>query len=316
LKPRGRVLRRAGWLTGRSIVPAVLNALVVLAVAAGAAAESRGTSAGLVLNFPVGARALAMGEAYTASVGDLSGMHQNPAALGFLKTWGVSAFYQRRIAGDNFGGVDFSSAAGPGVIGLSFVYYSAGDVDLTGIGTGTRTVNALEDYVVAVSYAAGPMEDLQLGMTFKILRSTLVEEFDAWDGAVDFGLQYRPAGGRLLIGAAARHLGEGLSYMSNESPLPRTFALGLACLLEVAGGPMTLAGDAVKIRDLDLRCRLGFEYVVERVLAVRLGYRLGYDTSDFTFGLGVVIGGLEISHGVGVMQEFDDIQMTQVIYRF
>lgn len=292
------------------------GALVGLLGVTPALAESRGTSTGLVLNYPVGARALAMGEAYTASLGDAGGMHQNPAVLGFLDTWGVSAFYQRRIAGDAFGGVDFNTPAGPGVVGLSFLYYTAGDVELTGWSSGTRTVNALEDYVIAVSYAAGPAEDFQIGMTFKILRSTLVEEFEGAVGAVDFGVQYRTAGGRLLIGAAARHLGEGLGYDGHESPLPRTLGLGLAWLDDVAGGPLTMAGDIVKIRDLDLRGHLGFEYVVESVIAVRLGYRLGYDTSDFTFGLGVVLGRLDLGYGVGVMQEFDDIQMLQLTYRF
>lgn len=305
--------------------PEAVAAWVVWVLAAGLAvalvpepalAESRGTTTGLVLNFPVGARALGMGEAYTTSMGDLSGMHQNPAVLGFLETWGVSAFYQRRIAGDNFGGVEFNTAAGPGVVGLSFLYYSAGEAELTGSRTGTRTVDVLQDYVIGVSYAAGPVEDFKIGMTFKMLRSTLVEELDDASVILDFGLQYRTAGERLLIGTAARHLGEGLSYRSRESPLPWTFGLGLACLLDVAGGPLTLAGDVLKIRDLDPRAHLGFEYVVEEVLAVRLGYRLGYDTSDFTFGLGVVLGKLEISHGVGVMREFDDIHMLQVKYRF
>ena len=319
------VRRRPTLLTGGNRPAFARVAAAMCAVAALAAvvlcpepslAESRGTSTGLVLNYPVGARALAMGEAYTASVGDLSGMHRNPAVLGFLETWGVSAFYQRRIAADYFGGVDFNSVAGPGVVGLSFLYYTAGEVELTDWGDNTRTVNALRDYVIAISYAAGPAPDLQIGMTFKILRSTLIEEFEGTVGAVDLGIQYRLADDRLLIGAAARNLGEGLKHKSDECPLPRTFGLGLAGIIDVAGGPLTLAGDIVKIRDLDPRGHVGFEYVVEEVLAVRLGYRLGYDTSDFTFGLGVTLGGLDTGYGVGVMQEFDDIHMIQVTYRF
>ena len=300
------------------LVFVAMSALVGLLGVAPVAADSRGRSAGLVLSYPVGARALAMGSAYTASVGDLSGMHQNPAALGFLDTWGVSAFYQRRIAGDNFGGIAFNSGAGPGVVGVSLLYYSAGDAELTGSGTSseTRTVEALKDYVLGVSYAAGPVKDLELGMTLKVLRSTLVEEFTASSVSLDLGLQYRAAGGKLHVGAAVRHLGTGLMYDDWEDHIPRTFGAGVVYIAEVAGGPLTLAGDLVKVQDLDPRGHAGFEYVIERVLAVRLGYRFGYDTSDFTFGLGATLGGFEIGYSVGVMEEFDDVHMTQLTYRF
>lgn len=108
-----------------------MGAALILAVmvAGGASAASEGTSGGVSLTLPVGARALGMGEAYTASSGDITGLYYNPAGISRVAGLSASAFYERWVFDDGLGGLLVGGNLGRGYVGFGLLHYSAGEVD-------------------------------------------------------------------------------------------------------------------------------------------------------------------------------------------
>ena len=58
-------------------------------------ASGPGTTAADVLNIPVGARAIGMGEAYTAQADDVSSLYWNPAGLALMQERQASFMYDQ-----------------------------------------------------------------------------------------------------------------------------------------------------------------------------------------------------------------------------
>ncbi len=75
-------MARPGW------GPALLGALLA---AAPARAENPGTTAAPVLQIPMGARASAMGTAFTGLASDISAIYSNPAGLSVMP-WREASF--------------------------------------------------------------------------------------------------------------------------------------------------------------------------------------------------------------------------------
>src|SRR5450755_104165 len=63
---------------------------------------SSGTSGGDILSIPVGARAIAMGEAYTAQADDVSSLYWNPAGLAILNQSQASFMYNQFLQNQTY----------------------------------------------------------------------------------------------------------------------------------------------------------------------------------------------------------------------
>src|ERR1019366_8604244 len=85
-----------------------------------------GTSGGNVLSMGVGARAIAMGEAYTAQADDVSSLYWNPAGLGILNQSQASFMYNQAYEGLSFNNASVATPLENGGIGASLSYLSYG----------------------------------------------------------------------------------------------------------------------------------------------------------------------------------------------
>ena len=103
----------------RRLAPAVvLAATLGLAAAPRAAAQATGTTAGAVAAIPATTRALGLGGAYTAVIGDVGSIFVNPAGLAPVRTVALGMSYERYLLGSTLvsGGVAFG--AGRFVLGV------------------------------------------------------------------------------------------------------------------------------------------------------------------------------------------------------
>ena len=110
-------------MTGARRRCAALAASVALAGAAPAArAQSTGTTAGAILTIPATARALGLGGAYTAVVGDEANIFVNPAGLAAIGHAALGVSYEKYLL-DSYlvsGGIAFR--AGEFDLGLGVVH--------------------------------------------------------------------------------------------------------------------------------------------------------------------------------------------------
>jgi len=291
-----------------------VSMLVLLGI--GVAAGSTWKSAGIVSTFPTAARALAMGDAYCAAGGDINAMDYNPAALSTLGGLKISGFYERRLIDDSFAGIRLACLAQRGVLGFSLLHYTSGDLELLAIDGDARVVVGQMDDIVALRYALRPWECLGIGVGLRVLKSTLAEEFDATGVGAEIGWLYESDQKRFSLGGSATNIGGHLKYEMEKEDIPWVVRLGGAYTVELAGSPLSFAADLVKVRESDLKEHVGIEAVIDKVLAVRAGYKFGYENAGLTFGLGLRVGRLQLDHGIGVTDHFGDIQLTQITYAF
>ncbi len=245
-----------------------------------------GTTGFGFLRIGPGARAVAMGNAFTGVTGDIYSSYWNPAGLARIEQSQATATYLNYLLDIQSGYLGYARpCAKAGVFGLTLQYMNFGDLDKTDeTGTVTGTF-AASDVSLSISYGRTLREDLSIGATFSPLIHENIDEYSSLAMAFSLGAQYElPVEGGLTIGAAVQHLGATLKGFTDEhkDDLPLNFRLGGG--LHLAHLPVLLACDANKAIDQDFKLSLGGEITPHENLAIRLGYR--FNNSDLKLGTG------------------------------
>lgn len=225
---RRRSRRRAGAL---ALAAALLGAPVP-------AQTGLATEGAPFLLIPIGARALAMGQAVVAEQGGTEAVWWNPAGLARLEKREIAIHHYKSIIGTG----DAISLAIPssllGVLTASVYILNYGEEEITGPG-GVRLGAILpRNLVYAATYATPIGSRINAGLTFKIVQFR-VDCTGACEGlpvgtasssAVDFGAQYALPAAPLWIGLAVRNVGPRLQVKDQEQadPLPSRVQVGLA----------------------------------------------------------------------------------------
>src|ERR1017187_6497602 len=91
-------------------------------------ASGPGTTSADILKIGVGARAIGMGEAYTAQADDSSSLYWNPAGLALMQEREASFMYDKAYQGMSFQNANVGIPIENGAIGGSLSYLSYGDI--------------------------------------------------------------------------------------------------------------------------------------------------------------------------------------------
>lgn len=224
----------------------------VLLLISNTAFAGPGTTSAQILNFGGGARARALGDAFSAVSGDVTTSLWNPAGLANLtdSNWSsdrkgsqLSMFYSDRSAifgeaGEGLYYTFFSGAMPLGDIGTI-----GATLQLNGQGTSAVTVDSPEvirnenlgtNMVFTLSYADYLTNSIAMGINGKMIRMVLAS-ISGSSYAVDLGLQYdvpfKPI--PTTIGMVIQNVGPDIAFKDeNQSdPLPRMFRVGTSMSL-------------------------------------------------------------------------------------
>lgn len=238
----------------------------------------------VMLREGIGARASAMGEAYTAVVGDQTAAFWNPAGVAAMQGKDFVLIHQRTLAGINqaYGGWAYGNQKRG--LALSLGVYSVGGFEarteptLEPLGTfGVYNVNA------GLSYAQRFGQRIYFGFNVRALHESIASE-SAWGMGVDVGLLYRPNIDGLTVGATYRNVGR-MEYLDVvRTPLPRTLRLGAA----YQRSALTVSGDFRLPHKGNSGAHLGLEYTIKQRLFLRGGLMTGHDTRSWSLGVGVM----------------------------
>jgi hypothetical protein len=262
-------------MTSKRLVVAV--AATVLLAASPLMAQ--GTSGSQFLGVGLGARAVAMGGAYSSIANDGTALWWNPGGLAQAGGRRVTVSHLSWLSDATY---QFAGYAGPlggsGAIGVALVQ---GETSWNNI-PGASTFEA-GDFAAAVGYGRRLRPNLGAGFDVKLL-STSLGDTEASSYSADLGVVYRPAAA-VRVAAAVRNLGPGLTFESERDPLPLTLAAGGS--YQWSG--VLLALDLEKVNDLGTTARLGVEYTPVKYLALRGGWISGDETalSSLTGGVGL-----------------------------
>lgn len=288
--------------TARALLSAAALFLPRFAAAAFGSGDI-GTAGAQFLKLGADARALSLGGAVSASIEDASSLAWNPAGVANVRRPMATATYASYLGEAHHGHLGFARPLprelGAAVIDLG--YLTAGSIAQTD--ASDNDIGSFEPYDLALAVGYGrALGDLSLGAALRVIRSRIVDS--ASTAALDAGVQWRPEG-PLRLGAALQHLGPGLKYESESSPLPTVLRGGAQFIVSER---WSVEADVALPRDNEPLLSLGTETLLVESADARLFGRLGYTTLTRTaagiagpsFGFGLARGAFRFDYGLAM----------------
>ena len=279
------------------------------------------------LSFSPDARAAALGDAVTAKTGGASSLFYNPAGMARIEGMNLSAGQANWIAGITYNAVSVAYASDAGVFGISVMNVDYGEIQGTIRSSNTAGYADTELFtptanVVGLGYAIAPTDRFSVGGQVKFVNEKLGNAYLDTDGSVegiesldmdavayDFGLMYQMDWKNLMIAMSARNFSESLKYAEEAFELPLTFRMGVA--VDVIEN-LSLSFVNERPRDYFSTTRVGFEYSLMGMLAVRAGYVTPTDEAGINLGVGFQLAGFNVDVAYTDFGVFDPVTRVGV----
>lgn len=242
--------------------------------AGGFSSSAKGTSAADFLKIGVGARPLALGEAYTALADDALALSWNPAGLSRTPHLSVVLAHTAYLESINFEHAAVALKLPMGLaVGGALQFQTVGDVtgrDNTGAATGGLSP---KDMAFALG-AAQSLGVVSVGLAGRFVKSELADAANTV--AFDAGVLTGPMlGDRVRLGATAANLGGKLKFDDASNPLPVTYRAGGAVRFSPA---FLVSADAILRRDNKPVAAGGVEWNLPATSGWTFAVRGGYNT--------------------------------------
>jgi len=243
-----------------------------------------GTDPSSFLSFGSGARAFALGGAYTGIAEDVTASYYNSGALGILQRKEFIASYSVLWENSNYSFIGYAlPRLDKGTIGINLVRLYSGSAE--GRDVYNMPTNNFDSSKIALSCGYGRQfaRDLYMGINGKILNSTL-QSSNLNFFAFDLGVYYKPSS-RLSAGVNFQNL-IGLAMGDTDDKLPVNLKFGAG--YKIFDDKMLVACDVEK-RGSDSGAMIdGYSVGVESAFFRMLTLRLGKNNRELTTGFGIV----------------------------
>jgi len=306
----------------------IINLLLFLIGIQGALSQSqnyrenvskRGTTAANFLEIGVGAKAIAMGGAFTAIADDPSAMYWN---VGGIAKYGRTSFFFNHsewIANTNF---DFIAGIFPissfATVGVSVTALTMSDMQVTTVlePEGTGQMFDAGDYAFSLAFAMNLTDRFSIGINPKFVHQ-FIWDMSANGFAIDLGVLYNTPFDAVTIGFSMTNFGPKMNIdgqnnrvlydydpsssgnnervpaklETSEWALPLNFRLGAVYrAVNSENHNLLLAVDAQHPNNNYESINVGFEYMLFRRYAIRAGYKtlfLSDSEESLTLGAGL-----------------------------
>jgi hypothetical protein len=242
-----------------------------------------------------------MGDAYTAVDGDASSVYWNPATIVDVDNIDITLMHNEWFQDIRYEYVGGVRSYGDYAIGIGVVGLYMDDLERrTGPTAEPEGHFGVFDFSVTGTYARHLTDEFDVGGSVKYLHEKIDEE-TAKGVAVDIGGRYRvPGFDGLSAAVAVVNLGPQMKFIEEKFDLPVMYKLGAALdvPIETLKGNVVIASDAVMPADGDTKIHFGLEYEYAEMIALRFGYRTGWDNHNVSVGLGVNVKNFRLDYAV------------------
>ena len=267
-------------------------ALLFLSVSVTAGGKG-GTNGAAFLKIGVGARAAALGDAFTAVADDANASVWNPAGLARLSRPEVEGTHTQWLQGGRHDALTGAYPTAVGTFGVSAVTLSFDGLEKRTEDTDAAdgTFNSL-DAAYGLSYGHTLGDRLSVGGGVTYIRQTL-DGVSAGAPAGSLGALWQTPLSCLTLGAAVRNIGGSIKFAEEGDPLPETAAVGATG--RFMNNRVLMTAEARRVRNEPTTVGAGAEVsppiYKDAVGRLRAGYRSDVkdtaDASGFSLGLGV-----------------------------
>jgi tetratricopeptide (TPR) repeat protein len=261
--------------------------------------------------FGFGARAMGLGNTFTALADDPTAVFWNPAGLDYIYQQSLTFFHASLYMGTNY---DFLGYAYPtldiGTFALGIARMGVDDIVNTDADFNVYDNFSFESYRGYLSYGLRIPWDLSVGASLKIERSGFSytkqynEDANAIGVGMDLGFLYRP---NFSTDALLRDWSVGLDIQNLFSPqikhadesdvLPLDLRFGLMRTIYISGGSdLRLLVDMAKASESDMRFNFGGEYAFQKIGKARIGYN---NLTGLQFGIGIEYSMFQLDYAYG-----------------
>jgi hypothetical protein len=261
-------------------------------------AQSAGNTGLSFLKFGFGARNIAMGDAGSVASNDMTALFYNPARL--TQSIDNEAMFMHsewiQDVRSEVGGVKWNMFNLPFAVGFNVT--SVKDIEARVRPGDPDTKFSWNNFFGSLSTGFNILENLDAGITIKYLYEGVLND-EAKGFGFDIGTNYLTSIKGLSVAAVLRNLGSMNNLRKESTVLPTEIRAGgkYQFGLEESKFDFIVAGEFQKYLDTDdIHFNLGGDIVYNKLIALRLGYQSGYESRDFTGGIGLMWGSLKFDY--------------------
>ena len=287
----------------------------------GSSGTNVGTTAAAFLEIGVGARAQAMGGAYTAITQDATAMYWNAAGIGRLSSFEVTFSHINWILDTKY---DYVGIVKPindvFSVGVNITSFGVGEqpVRTVQLEEGTGEFYTAQDVAIGLSFALNLTDRFSVGINSKYINQRIWHS-SATGFAIDVGGMYLTQLKGLQLGFSISNFGTNMqmsgrdllnvvdpdiinqgvdnipvNYKTDSFVLPLLFRFGASYQLDLSSisSEMTFVVDLLKPNNDKESVNLGMEYLIFKTLALRVGYRslfLDNSSGGLSLGFGLLL---------------------------
>ncbi|MEE9189878.1 MAG: PorV/PorQ family protein [Candidatus Neomarinimicrobiota bacterium] len=257
--------------------------------------QASGGQAGSYLRLGTSARAIGMGNGFTAVRDNAFSAYYNPGSLGFRSVRSLSVTNQFLSLDRRHSAISFAANLPPAA-GIGIVWIHAGVVDIDGrtaSGAHTETYSSSED-AIFFSFARQFKNRISIGITLKILQNQLPTGDKKLQGSgigYDAGILYK-VNNKLSAGLILQNINSAYQWSSDaftdrkrvyEDQFPLDTKFGLSYTTNSFFAAADLGVEIVESEILSASFQGGVEYYYSESTA----FRFGLQNNTFTFGAGI-----------------------------
>ncbi|OQX96689.1 hypothetical protein B6I21_00225 [candidate division KSB1 bacterium 4572_119] len=268
-------------------------------------------SAGTHHNFShgVGARALALGNAYVALPFDATAIYWNPSGLDHIQYKSATTFYTNWLGGTSYYFLGYvHPTISIGSFGVGIMGYSIDGIEKTDDYNFPEGTSSVSEQMFLFSYGKQLPWNLSVGINLKIQHQNLLG-FGATGVGTDVGVLYRPDFTHSLlsglsVGVMIQNLvGPRLKADVDTDVLPVNMKLGVAKpILKNEWGPaLTVFFDIEQGQRAPFKYHAGTEYVFQNMAMLRVGM----NNSQLSFGAGAKFEQFHLDYSYGKFAEHE-----------